>query len=309
MFLKHLIFCVGDECNKNCSYCFEKHNKRYEFPHTLTDDMREWLSKNITKFNRLAIVGGETLLYLDTVYELLSLAPIYMNKMVITNGTLLTDEIVNRLNQYNATVQISHDGKLTKELRGFDILSTNLEVIKKVNNLSIVSTITSKNLSIVDNYLYIKNLLQDKDFKYAFNIYMNKSMDDDLLVGFDYDILRKELIEIQILYNDILFNRLSYAKNRDDVLGTQLLLNGDIIELKTAKKYGNIIYDKEEDIIDRINNDFTYCKSCQYDAVCFGKRQLANEHICKTFKAIYEAKEYIEKNGARLFDKLHRNGY
>lgn len=309
MFLKHLVFCVGDECNKNCSYCFEKHNKRYEFPHTLTDDMRKWLSENITKFNRLTIVGGETLLYLDTIYELLDLAPLYMKKMVITNGTLLTNNIVDKLNSYNTTIQISHDGELTNELRGFDVLSTNLDVIKRIEDLSVVSTITAKNLSIVNNYQYIKNILQDKEFKYSFNIYMNKSMEDDLLVGFDYGMLRKQLIEIHVLYSDKLSNRLSYYKNRDDVLGTQLLLNGDVIELKTAKKYGNIIYDKEEDIIDRINADFTHCISCQYDAVCFGKRQLANEHICKTFKAIYEAKEYIEKNGAELFAKLHRNGY
>lgn len=101
--LKVLNLKLGGDCNLGCPHChcrpsrFEKNTKVYD-----------WIKSQ--NYDRISFSGGEPLLYIETIKEAVS-AIGELEYRIVTNGTLLTDEIVEYLNENNFTVLVSYDGE------------------------------------------------------------------------------------------------------------------------------------------------------------------------------------------------------
>lgn len=94
---------MGGECNLNCTHCHSKVQK-YEF----NPDVIEFIRQG--GFRRITFSGGEPLMYWDTIKRVAeSLGKEFQYKFV-SNLTLLTEEMVPFLNEYNFIVVCSFDG-------------------------------------------------------------------------------------------------------------------------------------------------------------------------------------------------------
>ncbi len=109
---------ITDRCNMACRYCFEKNKGTNDMD---LDKLNEYMNHNPCA--TIFPFGGETLLKMDLLCAIVDL--VIKNKnlnkerrdeilkktlSVITNGTLLTDLIIEKLKKYGFEIQISIDG-------------------------------------------------------------------------------------------------------------------------------------------------------------------------------------------------------
>lgn len=298
MLLKWLNIYLGGTCNGSCKYCFRKYNDKVETK--LTDEFLLYLQENSVKYARLVFVGGEPLLYFDTIKKICSKVPVFVRKRIMTNGKMLSKDIINFCNDNNIEISLSYDGDTTLENRGYDVIKDKFDLLPLIDNLAISTVITSKNNDVYKTYKEIKDSLGDIKFQHILNIYIdNKDEHDIFAKDFDYNLFRKSLIE----YDSVLDNKYNIIKINnvyDDVYGASVLLNGDVVNMLTLKKYGTI-FDNEEELYNNIIKDYTKCNNCRYDNLCTMKRQLATKHKCKTMRAIIEAYNFMECKNENIY--------
>ena len=157
---------LGLSCNYSCEYCSQRFVARPE--ETTKRDIDQFISKlehlefQEEKGLKIEFWGGEPLVYLKTLIPLVkaldehfkswSRKPIYS---VITNGSLLNDEICDWLIENQFSVAISHDGP-GQSVRGpdpFDDEKTRLAVyrlyraLRPVNRISFNAMLSRSNTS------------------------------------------------------------------------------------------------------------------------------------------------------------------
>jgi uncharacterized protein len=134
---KKIKIVLGHGCNYRCVYCLQDDlsSKSHFKEFSVVDDIKRNL--DFTQLERIELWGGEPLLYWDKIKKIIEAfdRPKLVWSMV-TNGTLLTPEIVNYLNglQGDVAIAISHDAKKQQELRGSEFLHTKEKVFEKLNN-------------------------------------------------------------------------------------------------------------------------------------------------------------------------------
>ena len=145
--IKTLKIQLGLKCNYACQYCSQAHQPK-DLQGNLNDarkfvaNLGKWFDGGPEKDGtgvRLEFWGGEPLVYwkqlryLATVIKS-SYPNIYIN--MVTNGSLLTDEMIDFLDQMEFGVAISHDGPGYAKARGEDPLDDpqKLLMIKKLYN-------------------------------------------------------------------------------------------------------------------------------------------------------------------------------
>jgi uncharacterized protein len=118
---------MGLKCNYTCSYCSQAYHIEESFD-TNNDDAVEFMSKMDTWLKnppeKIEFWGGEPLVYWKKLQIMIpAMKAKYPNAMlsIITNGALLTREIIDFIVEYDIIVTISHDGP-GQPLRGPDPL-------------------------------------------------------------------------------------------------------------------------------------------------------------------------------------------
>lgn len=125
---------MGLACNYSCSYCSQS-----AFAHPKAKQSRD-ITATVEKvrnaipddsLNRIEFWGGEPLVYWKTLKPLAEALRVYYPSArfsIITNGSLVTKEIADWLDENGFVVSISHDGP-GQHARGEDPLDTNYEAI------------------------------------------------------------------------------------------------------------------------------------------------------------------------------------
>lgn len=154
---------ITNRCNKRCSHCYQEDYKGKEF---FIDNLKEIVYQYLElldEYNKITnqnikgqinITGGEPFIRKD-IWELFDLFKEY-NKYfdfgVLTNGSLLNEEVVKKLKSYNPRiVQVSLDGskETHNKIRGensYNEVVKALKLLKKYNIYSLVSfTANNKN--------------------------------------------------------------------------------------------------------------------------------------------------------------------
>ena len=156
---------VTEKCNLKCKHCYTsaKATQCKFLPKETVFKLIDELSLYGTEF--IAIGGGEPLLY-PYIYEVIEYA-ISKNIEIelVSNGTLLTDQILNKLkNSGLKYLQVSLDGESNetyKKIRGrdcFDLVVKNIKRATKLFNVSISAVLCKPNY---DHIFEIAKIAED----------------------------------------------------------------------------------------------------------------------------------------------------
>jgi uncharacterized protein len=125
--VKRLRIQLGLKCNMRCAYCLQRHEQKYAVRTSLADaqafiaNLDTWL---VGSPEKIEFWGGEPMLYWPKIKFLVEQLHAKFPKafyVMVTNGTLLTEEVIDYAERFNIAIGISHDGP-GQYLRGKDPL-------------------------------------------------------------------------------------------------------------------------------------------------------------------------------------------
>lgn len=105
MLSKTILIKLGGKCNLSCGHC---HCSKSDYEYN--PDIINYIQKN--KFTEVIFSGGEPLLYMEIIREIVKQLGKCYQFLFVSNCTLLDDDTVNFLNEYNIQVFLSYDGTL-----------------------------------------------------------------------------------------------------------------------------------------------------------------------------------------------------
>ncbi|MGQ4875864.1 MAG: radical SAM protein [Promethearchaeia archaeon] len=155
-YLKYLMINITEKCNLNCKHCYITNKKHMDIP---LEKLRS-IIKKFYKYQglKLILTGGEPFLYYDFIGLLEWLKNIPLQKVLLTNGTLIknNEKILNLLKENFFEVFVSVDGLEAShnDLRNANCFNDVIEGIKILldNNIkvSINTMVHKKNIKEFD---------------------------------------------------------------------------------------------------------------------------------------------------------------
>ena len=313
--IKRICIPLSFHCNLYCKYCYLG-NRNFKSPN-FTVDMIDYLHNLSPEWCQcVCATGGEPLLYFDKVKELFSYVPKNVHKKIISNCTLLTQEMVNYINDNAIELSFSHDGFFTKFLRGIDILENeNIKsLLFQVENLMCQSVITKYNTDIWSNYFDTITKLQRTNFFYRSSPVGDIRIDKDLIKDFNYKEWLRTMFEFALSpyayksqnYSDIYLNKQdSYLKERTykgRTGGFDILPDGSICSMAfPSLVLGSVKTSTYEECWKKAVEfgliGFCEKSNCKYIKVCEFSPSFTSEHICKCRQMAFDFKtnENMEK--------------
>ena len=154
-----LFISLTSKCNLHCVMCDSN-----SFKYKLTKKAEKEIINLLPKIQDITWCGGEPLLY-DNIENLFDLAyKNSVNQVIITNGLLLNDNIINKLIKYNIITHISIDApnkELYEKIRkgsNFDILINNLLILKnKTKNIKFDLYLNC--IVMKENYKHLEDMI------------------------------------------------------------------------------------------------------------------------------------------------------
>lgn len=182
-FLYHIIINPTLDCNLSCWYCYEN-----KVPHSkLSKEVELGICRHIEKhyishpFNvlKVSFFGGEPFLFPDIILNIISFAKDFCLRKSIglifdftTNGTLISESILNAIREYPCLFQITLDGNKTKHNRvkcskdipdTFSSTLNNIYLIQNIIPVSITSVRINFDSSTLDCFEEILSELDNLD--------------------------------------------------------------------------------------------------------------------------------------------------
>jgi uncharacterized protein len=176
----YAVIFLTNNCNLACSYCFASRTGQLSMSRRTAERSVEWLFENTEGFPEnpliLSFFGGEPLLEFGLMKAVVehagALSQKYGKSMIFsltTNGTLLTDEMLDFIEKHNISMLFSIDGdrqtndrfRLKKNgTSPFDTLCTNArKVLRRFPNTAARMTITPESAgSVFNNILFLERL-------------------------------------------------------------------------------------------------------------------------------------------------------
>lgn len=285
------------DCNLQCKYCYRDHDVKIKIP-DFSDKMINYLGNLSPETTESVIAsGGETLLHWNKVLELFSYVPKNVHKKIMTNGILLTQEIIDYINENEIELAISHDGSKTKFLRGIDILENNdiLRLVRQAKILRIVGVVTKFNPDVWKNFFDTTKKLGRYDFDYLSSPILDCPEQEYLAQDMDYDtwfttwsqfITSPYHFELPWYHSDTLKPN-AFKKSFNYKYGKRgqfnVLPDGTVCDMqKVTANYGKI-WDSFEDIYNAMikDKDFSYCINCKYNNKCLYSIPCYSKHTYK----------------------------
>ncbi len=201
-------------CNFDCSYCFQKdYRNRSYVNNDVIDGFVNYINKNNNgRKTRVTFFGGEPLLNIRAIKEVSErLKNINYEFSIVTNGSLLTENIANDLYSYGLRyVQITLDGpedvhnkrRYFENGRGsFNIIMKNLKYAQNIFNVVLRVNIDYSNENEIDKLLEdlklngIENVRIDPHIVHE-NLFRNEAWDENIP-------RKNEHMEIKNIWNKI----------------------------------------------------------------------------------------------------------
>lgn len=216
------------DCNFDCTYCYEKANrKKSHMPESIQEKIVAFVKNNIPYIDSLTITwyGGEPLLELETIesisrrlIDICSQEKIHYLSSIVTNGYLLTPNIAARLKSINInSVQVTLDGSREihdkrRPLAGgkgtFDKILSNVITCAHIIPIALRVNTDKENVNSINDITEILNNSSAKDKLFIYlgyveptnNCYMlDKCMDysdfSKLSLDFNRSLLDKGFIK------------------------------------------------------------------------------------------------------------------
>lgn len=200
---------LGESCNLKCLHCYQENHKpvqlKYEQLEEIYTQFKELLVKKKMK-GHINITGGEPLCnpYLFKILDLIKKDSDFMSFSILTNGTLITDEIAKRISSYNPYyVQVSLEGgrKTNDYIRGTGTYEKIALGIKNLKKYSIFTSIsfTATNLNYKEFPKVVKYARKYKVDNVWSDRYIPLGNSEDKNLALSFAQTREYL---QIMYNE-----------------------------------------------------------------------------------------------------------
>lgn len=290
---------IGMACNVKCLYCLRNAGKIRE-PKGLSPLMKRFLSQlDPEKTEAVVINGGEPLLYMDRIREVFDLVSPKINRVVMTNGALLTAEITDYLLSQNVELHFSHEGTGALELKGVDVLADDriVEQLNRFHKMRCYNILTARNQDCVANYEYIRQKISVEKFYFTAFPMFAFAGNEYLVEDFDFDFYTRSLSELYELYPDVLIRDPSNQSRKQT--GVNVLPDGSIASIATLKVYGSVLNTREEiqEVIHQSGDDaFCQNRDCDVRESCFMSPQCATPFTCRAMENainIHRALEHL----------------
>jgi uncharacterized protein len=326
---------LGMNCNFNCKYCYQKEDKNkilYSNCSTISEEVIKYI-KNITKNKKrkttLIFWGGEPFMYFNTIKDIVNkLKNCNISFSTVSNGSLLTEEIVEFCNNNDFSVGISYDGENTYITRNCDVLNDaeKLNVIKKINKLFVVTVFSAYNFDFLKTFricyekigrevpISIEWLHCDNNTEkslYTFDKELVKEKLHDFLNEIKKDLLNnthsKRIDSFYPFFQQVGNNSNSKIPNCMQMRKCiNIDLSGNITACHPYGELGNI-FDNYEDLIKKYDEkyniafEFEDCKTCEWLYQCKGGCPL--EYPCDGKKAMCDIKKMFLSETKEFLNK------
>jgi len=166
--MKYLILKITNKCNLNCIYCYNADkNEIKDMDFKTAKNSIDYILSDDTDKLKIQFTGGEPLLNFDLIEKVIK----YCNKeydyinvsyAVQTNGTLLNNELIEKIKDLHLKIGISIDGiEVNDILRPYeDGNSSTLDTLRGIYLLNsynipfgITTVITNKNLPFIKEFV------------------------------------------------------------------------------------------------------------------------------------------------------------
>jgi radical SAM protein with 4Fe4S-binding SPASM domain len=297
---------LSEACNLKCLHCYQEKHKPIElsYPQLLVilNQYRNLLKKLKVK-GHINLTGGEPLCspyFIKILDEFKKDKDLY-SFSILTNGTLITDEIAKKISEYNPEyVQVSLEGgkKTNDYIRGKNVYKKVAHAIKCLKKYNIFVSISFTATKI--NYKEFPKVVKFAEKYGADNVWsdrfipINKDNELDLQMTKDetneyLKIMENERIRLKLKKNKTnvaMYRALQFKMTNDYpyacTAGKSLLTvmeNGDLVPCRRMPiVVGNLLendmYDlyKKSKILKELQKDTTPddCKSCEHSEKCAG---------------------------------------
>lgn len=327
------------KCNLECTYCYT--DSKLEVEEELSTEEVKTIIDALKELKALTLTfsGGEPCLKQD-LPELIEYASQHIETKLVTNGTVLTNQIIDALTASKTQVQLSIDSvnpRSYEKSRGRPFLS---RVLKNIDNLLendielvLAVTLTEHTMDSVFDVLHFAIEKGIANVHMGSLIPEGRGKADRLLSGcflkklYEFQKENFEVISIDII-EDLLFPIILEEKKDvycNAMMGKTLEIGfdgtvyicGGMRELKSMN-LGNIRKDPLESIYERAirENKMVYlpvdkletCKECQYKYICAGGCRARAYHYSKGNLLAEEPNCKFLKNIIRVMLEDYKKG-
>lgn len=328
-----LTVAITRNCNFDCSYCYEGNRTGKPMSDEVADNLVEFIKGFKTPNLHITWYGGEPLLAFSKIQEIdqkLKEAGKTYDAGMVTNGYLLTEEVIQHLNPLHIKmIQITLDGnKATHDGRRylkngngtFDKILSNLDLLMASDYQGVVQIRVNVDSRNEDEYVDVYQLIKERyeqDFHKRIFVYPGFVKGDehpDVSCFFDsYDkgefiakTMKNHEIEAMSLFPKkpmtgcTLTRRNAYVVGPDgelykcwDDVGEESLVVGNI---NSFTNWNMPLI--AEGMVGASYLDSPECKECYYFPVCDGgchKARMKNLHDCKCRDVCSYFKEHLEE--------------
>lgn len=272
-------------CNSACQYCdLPLNQKRYEMSRTQIQEVFSSLYEDGLRF--LLVQGGEPLIRRDTPDILEDLASIGFNLSLVTNGTLLTPELVERFSRLSIHIAVSLD-TLNREryhiIRGKDQLPQVLNGIEALASFSGSKSIVCIVSNINHNDVFdVTKFATERGFipiigAYHSDIGKFGKMSDELAYQKEsaiaiFDSLLKSNLIPQGYYRDYVKDNVKWLSNKSlepcDAGRYSIVIDasGNVAPCLAHELAGNLLESPLNEILAKFNNQAI--KQCSDNSAC-----------------------------------------
>lgn len=162
---------LGFSCNFSCRHCIQEATDHQDFTMhnditaTVVNYIKHLINIRPTYYPKLKIMfwGGEPLIYINKIKNIINILGRTVDYSLVTNGSLLTEELVEFINTNNIHVALSYDGPTTACVRNDNVLFNKniLELFKRCNNKSICAVLSAYNYKLEDLFADISSKFEE----------------------------------------------------------------------------------------------------------------------------------------------------
>jgi radical SAM superfamily len=137
--IKSVTLKLGGRCNLKCKHC---HNAIIDYEYN--PDIIKWIKES--GYNKVSFSGGEPTMYLELIKKIMIQLGKEIDYHIVTNATIITDDLIDFFNEYKASVVVSYDGESSE--RDFSYIPKYNEV-KKFDRHGLTSVYYGQNETLL----------------------------------------------------------------------------------------------------------------------------------------------------------------
>ena len=200
-----------DSCNLRCIHCYQNDylfkepdlNKLSLIFHKLDDALAKWKMGGF-----VSLTGGEPFLSPSSLFyvaELIENSPNFQNVAILSNGTLIDENIIKEIKRFKkiTEIQISIDGpdvQMHESIRGKGTFLKTVETVRELVSAglktSIMFTLHKKNMDRAEDMLYLAKELKVNSLTIERMTTMNEKEKNEFFIDpYDLERIYKSLYE------------------------------------------------------------------------------------------------------------------